>query len=233
MNNKQMIPAVAEETKTPADSRTKTENNTNTALQLTNVFGDINQFKDAQRMAALLAASDCVPDNYQNKPANCVIALDIANRMGLSPLTVMQNLYIVRGKPSWSGQACRALIKNDGKFINDDIVYIGEPGTDGWGCYMTAVNVKTGAEIKGPAVTIGMAKKEGWYSKKDKNGNETSKWQTMPELMLAYRAAAFFARVHCPSAMMGFQTAEEVIDVANAEKFKKADSLTADILGGK
>ncbi len=33
--------------------------------------------------------------------------------------------------------------------------------------------------------------------------------------------------------MMGFQTAEEVIDVANAEKFKKADSLTADILGGK
>lgn len=230
--NSQMIPATAEETRIQADNSKKTEPAGNIGAQLINVFGDMNQFKDAQRMAALLAASDCVPDSYQNKPANCVIALDIANRMGLSPLTVMQNLYIVRGKPSWSGQACRALIKNDGKFINDDIVYVGDPNTDSWGCYMTAVNVRTGAEVKGPAVTIDMAKKEGWYSKKDKNGNETSKWQTMPELMLAYRAAAFFARVHCPSAMMGFQTAEEVIDTANADKQKKTNSITADILGG-
>ena len=51
-----------------------------------------------------------------------------------------------------------------------------------------------GEVIEGAEVTIGMAKAEGWYSKKDKYGKETSKWQTMPELMLAYRAAAFFAR---------------------------------------
>lgn len=225
-NENQMIPATAEEIRnSAAQNSSKLAEKINTPL--VNVFGDMDQFENALRMAKLLAASDCVPENYRDKPANCTIAIDVANRMGLSPLTVMQNLYIVKGKPSWSGQACRALIKNDGKFMDDDIVYIGEQGTDSWGCYMTAVNVNTGAEIKGPVVTIGMAKKEGWFSKTG------SKWQTMPELMLAYRAAAFFARVHCPSAMMGFQTAEEVMDVSNADKVKKADSLTAEILGGK
>lgn len=228
--NSQMIPASAE-VKTMS---VETANKEQLIPQqiVANIFGDMQQFENAQRMAKLLSVSDCVPESYKGKLANCTIAIDIANRMDLSPLTVMQNLYIVRGKPSWSGQACRALIQNNGKFKDDDIVYVGTRNTDDWGCYMTAVNIKTGAEVKGPTVTIGMAKKEGWYSKKDKNGNETSKWQTMPELMLAYRAAAFFARVHCPSAMMGFQTTEEIIDVTNADKQNKINSITADILGG-
>jgi hypothetical protein len=52
-----------------------------------------------------------------------------------------------------------------------------------------------------------MAKDEGWLTK---NG---SKWRTMPELMLKYRAAAFFARTECPEALYGFQTSDEVEDV--------------------
>ncbi|MBR2176309.1 MAG: recombinase RecT [Clostridia bacterium] len=183
-------------------------------------------------MAVPLSKSDCVPDQYKNNPANCMIAIDIASRMGLSPLTVMQNLYIVKGKPSWSGQACRALIENNGRFKDLRPVYVGRQGEDDWGCYYEATDTITGETVRGTKVDILMAKKEGWYSKKDRNGNETSKWQTMPELMLAYRAAAFFARVHCPSAMMGFQTVEEVNDVANAERKHRIDSITSDILGG-
>ena len=62
-----------------------------------------------------------------------------------------------------------------------------------------------------------MAKAEGWYSKKDKYGNETSKWQTMPELMLAYRAAAFFARVYIPNALMGCAVEGEAEDIVKQE----------------
>lgn len=36
----------------------------------------------------------------------------------------------------------------------------------------------------------------------------------MPEQMLAYRAAAFFARVYCPEALMGVQLVDEVIDIS-------------------
>jgi hypothetical protein len=52
-----------------------------------------------------------------------------------------------------------------------------------------------------------MAKAEGWL---DKAG---SKWKTMPELMLKYRAAAFFGRLYAPEVLMGMQTSEEVIDI--------------------
>jgi hypothetical protein len=51
-----------------------------------------------------------------------------------------------------------------------------------------------------------MAKAEGWYNKAG------SKWKTMPELMLMYRAAAFFARLYTPDLTMGFKTAEENLD---------------------
>lgn len=173
------------------------------------VFSNAEQFELAQRMAQLLASSDCVPSGYRGNLPNCVIALDVANRMGISPLTVMQNLYIVKGKPSWSGQACRALIEGCGRFTNVTPVYVGQAGSMDWGCYFQATNKSTGQPVKGTTVTMQMAQAEGWLSK------DGSKWRTMPEQMLAYRAAAFFARVHCPSALMGFQTVEEVNDIEN------------------
>ena len=52
-----------------------------------------------------------------------------------------------------------------------------------------------------------MADAEGWTKK---NG---SKWKTMPELMLSYRAATFFGRMYCPDLLMGMQTADEVEDI--------------------
>ena len=75
-------------------------------------------------------------------------------------------------------------------------------------------------------MTIAMAKAEGWYSKKDKYGNETSKWPTMPELMLAYRAAAFFARIYIPNTIMGFYVEGEIEDIRPAEPPKAIDAFS-------
>ena len=174
----------------------------------------------AKRNAVTLSNSGLVPQNYQGKPENCLIALDMANRMGVSPLFVMQNLYVVKGKPSWSGQSCMSLIKMNGEFTDVEPVYFGEKGTDGRGCYIKAVNVKSGKTVTGTEVTLGMAKAEGWTS--------NPKWRNMPDLMLGYRAAAFFARIYCPNALMGVQTAEEVEDT-NGQQSRHA---SPDVLGG-
>jgi hypothetical protein len=174
---------------------------TQNLLQNTKALAMIN------RLAERYANSDMVPQTYRGKPDNCFVALELASRMDVSPVLVMQNLYIVQGKPSWAGQACKALIDGSGKFTDSEYVMTGEPGTPTYGCYLQARNVKTGKIVKGPEVTIQMAINEGWMNK---NG---SKWKTMPELMLRYRAAAFFARVECPEILMGFQTAEETMDV--------------------
>lgn len=171
------------------------------------VWQDKQAFETAMRGAVALSQSTLVPVQYQRRPDNCLIALDMANRMGLTPLVVMQNLYVVSGRPSWSGQACKMLIENCGRFERVETIYTGTKGTPERGCYLRAIRRLTGETIDGTEVTMTMAKQEGWI---DKSG---SKWKTMPELMLAYRAAAFFARVHCPEALMGMTTVEEQADI--------------------
>lgn len=166
----------------------------------------ISEFRECFKAAQTLCKAKIIPESYQGKVEDTAIAIDMANRMGVSPMMVMQSLYVVKGKPSWSGQACTSFIRS--KFTDVKTIYIGEQGKDTWGCYVTAKD-KDGETLKGATVTIAMAKSEGWY------GKSGSKWQTMPELMLAYRAAAFFARVHCPEILMGCQVQGEAEDMSN------------------
>ena len=183
-------------------------------------FADSESFQKLFNIGKMWASSDLVPSAYRGKPMDCTIAVDMANRMGISPMMVMQNLYVVKGNPQWSGQACMSLIKADSQFKNVHHVYTGEKGTDSWGCYVSAIKRSTGEEVRGPEVTIKMVKDEGWY---DKPG---SKWKTMPELMLVYRAAAFFARIHSPNTLMGCAVEGEIEDIQPAEPPKAVDAFS-------
>jgi hypothetical protein len=163
------------------------------------------------KQAKIYSSSDIVPTTYRGNVSNCFVACQIANRMNLEITFVMQNLWVVQGRPSWAGQACKAMIDGCGRFKSSEYVFIGEPDRPSWGCYLQALNISTGKMVKGTPVTMQMATNEGWLSK---NG---SKWKTMPEQMMKYRAAAFFARSECPEILMGFQTADEVEDTQGAE----------------
>jgi hypothetical protein len=168
-------------------------------------FSGVKQFAAAQRMAQLLAASELVPKAMRNVP-DCVIALEMASRIGASPLAVLQNTYIVHGKPSWSSQFLISCINASGRFSPLRYRFTGEVGKDSWGCVAWAKD-HDGEVLESPEVTIAMAKAEGWHGK---NG---SKWKTMPQLMLCYRAATFFARLYAPELTMGIKTQEEVVDI--------------------
>jgi hypothetical protein len=183
----------------------KREQSTAVACQ---AFASIQGFEDAQRMAGLLASSDLVPEQYRGKPnlGNAVIALEMANRIGASVLAVMQNLYIVHGRPAWSSQFLISCINASGRFSPLRYAMAGTEGQDDRQCVAWAQDV-TGERLEGPAVSVAMAKAEGWYAK---NG---SKWKTMPELMLRYRAATLFARLYAPELTMGIHTQEEVGDI--------------------
>lgn len=196
--------------------------------EISTPFSNAENFKNIFDIGKMFASSQLVPQNYQGKAMDCTIAVDMANRMGVSPMMVMQNLYVVKGKPQWSGQACMSLIRGSGEFKNVRPVYTGEKNTDSWGCYIRAEDKVTGEIVKGTEITIAMAKAEGWYSKPDKYGKETSKWQTMPEQMLAYRAAAFFARVYVPNSLMGVSVEGEVEDIAKTETIIPDDPFVSD-----
>ena len=130
---------------------------------LSNPFGSELNFNALMKVAEAFSKTSIIPAAYQNKPDDCMIAIDMANRMQVSPMFVMQNLYVVKGKPSWSGQACMSLIKANPEYQNVRPVYTGEKGTNSWGCYIQAVRRDTGEVVKGPEVTIGIAKAEGWF----------------------------------------------------------------------
>lgn len=187
----------------------------------TGVFSTLENFKEIFDIGKMFASSSLVPQAYQGKPMDCTIAVDMANRMGVSPMMVMQNLYVVKGKPSWSGQACTSLIMASNKFKNVKHVYTGERGSDSRGCYVEAIRVENGEIVQGTEVTIAMAKSEGWMS--------NSKWKNMPEQMLAYRASAFFARVHIPNALMGVYVEGEVDDSVKPKREEAQDAFSNEI----
>lgn len=177
------------------------------------MWTDDTLMSKAYRAAKYLAASDLVPEQtYRDKPQNCLIALDMANRLGMSPLIVMQQLYIVKGKPSWSGQFCVAAINGSGKFTPLEYVWTEE---NGGGCAARATRIATGQLCQSAFITMKMASDEGWLQKSG------SKWKSMPQQMMMYRAAAFFARTFCPELLLGLQTVEEVRDTFGEDDIDK------------
>ena len=175
-------------------------------------FGDSRGFELMQRGAKLLASSTLVPKEYQGNIPNCVIALNMANRIGADPLMVMQNLYVVYGRPSWSSQFLVATFNMCGRFSALRYEFFGEKGKPSWGCRAWSIERDTGQKLVGADIDIALAKAEGWESK---NG---SKWKTMPQQMLMYRAASFFIRAYAPELSMGLYTRDEIEDHVDLEK---------------
>ncbi len=175
-----------------------------------NIFGSIEGFEAGQRIAKVFASSSFVPDAYKNNIGNCMIGLNMAIRMNADPLMVLQNLVAVHGTPTFEAKFAIACFNATGKYSTLSYSEIGERGKDSWGMYAYAIELKTGDLKKGPAVTIQIAKDEGWYAR-------NSKWKNIPELMLRYRSASWFIRTTDPGIMMGFQTKEEAEDAEYVE----------------
>ena len=168
------------------------------------IYSSSDTFQLAFQMAKGLSQSTLVPQQFQNNPANCLIALEQSNRLNISPMAVMQNLYIVQGKPSFSSSFIIGLINASGKY--DIELQFDEEEKDGKPYACTCWTEKDGRKVTGIKITMDMADKEGWTKK---NG---SKWLTIPQIMLRYRAASFFARMNCPELSIGLYSKEEYDD---------------------
>jgi hypothetical protein len=211
--------------------------NTDTELTIAATSAETAAFELVQRQAKMLASSTLVPKEFQNNMANCAIALNMAKRMGADPFMIAQNLDIIHGRPSFRATFLIAMVNASKRFtplqfrltqmaaptvrnvsfevwennkkVPREIKYEYTPTT----CVAYATSKETGELIEGPPVSYDLAIDEGWV------GKAGSKWQTsMRELMLRYRAAAFFARLYAPDITLGMQTAEEVEDIDPPER---------------
>jgi len=169
------------------------------------IYKNTDSFEFAQRQAKSLCESNLVPISYQGQKGlpNCLVAIEMSKRMKLSPLTVMQNLNVIHGRPTWSAQFISSQIMGCGRFENFDYLVKGEGETLEVQC--VAKRVEDQKLIKGTAVSMRMARLEGW--------TKNPKYTSMPELMLRNRAATFFGRQYIPDLLLGVQTSEEVVDI--------------------
>jgi len=174
-------------------------------------FSTSASFELMQRQANMLAASTLVPQQYRDNLSNCVIALNMANRVGADPLMVMQNLYVVHGTPGWSAKFLIASFNQCGRFSSVRYEWKGNPGDRDYGCRAWAMEKATNERVESPWITWDLVRAEKWDSK---NG---SKWKTMPEKMFMYRSAAWLVDTVAPEISMGLQTADQINETFDAK----------------
>ena len=207
-------------------------------------FFDPTQFETMQRVCKMFASSELVPDMYKASDknpiekaiSNCMIEIEISQRIGASPLMVMQNMVPIYGKPSWSSKFLVATVNTCGRFnplqyrftvkgmlgmveytdyVWDNATRSKKPvvkqfdGKQIMDIECVAYTSAKGSDqvLESSPVSIRLAIQEGWYTK---NG---SKWQTMTKQMLMYRAASFWTSAYAPELSMGMRTVEEQQDI--------------------
>lgn len=183
---------------------------------------DAKQLNAVYKNASVLAGSQLLPQRYQGKIADVMLLMDMSARMGVSLFALAKGTYPVHGEISVTGQFCIQLINGSGKFTPLDFVFVGEEGTNEYGCYAIATRKANNVVCKSTVITLQMAKDEGWL--------RNSKWKTMTSQMMMYRAASFFMRVYCPELTLGMYTQEELEDVYGADqpKQKQKTRITLD-----
>jgi hypothetical protein len=198
-------------------------------------FGNKDDFATGQRMALMLSRASIVPDTYrghilkndqwvENPDAvgNCFIALELANRLKVSPIMVMQQVDVIYGRPSLRGTFLIGLVNGSKQFTQLAFEQAKLPPTDPeYGYRCMATNLSTGLECVGPWITNKMVAAEGWA------GKTGSKWKSMPELMFQYRAAAFWSRLFAPHITLGLYEADEAREVFGVEDERSQRAISA------
>lgn len=174
-------------------------------------FESIAAFQQHLPMAEFLARSTVVPEAYQGNPANCLLAVDVANRANMSVLSVFQNLLIINGKPAWTGKFVIATLNSCGKFEPLQYESKGEEGSYDYAVRAVATSKVTGERVEGVWVSYRMVVDSGWLY-------EGSPWNSKPDLMYIYRAASFFGSVNAPEILLGIPTDDEARDISRTQK---------------
>lgn len=178
---------------------------------------DTARFEHLWRVSNLFAKSDLVPTHYKGHPENCMLTCQMAMRLNLEPLMLMQNTYIVHGRPGMEGKLVIALVNTRGPFTGP-IEWEFDNEEDPKKCTAFATHKITGKVCKS-TVTWKMVQAEGWDKK------EGSKWNTIPAQMFRYRSAVFLARAYCPEVTFGFPTVQELRDIDEPERKRPVSPL--------
>lgn len=162
--------------------------------------------EEAMKLAEIIAKSDLVPKDFQGKPGNVLIAVQMGKEIGLKPMQALQSIAVINGRPCVWGDGALALVRASG-LLEDFREDMDEK----------ALTATCSAKRKGQPTTIvrsfsqAEAKVAGLWDKKP------SPWQTYPKRMLQMRARAFVLRDGFADVLKGLAIAEEQGDIETVD----------------
>lgn len=157
--------------------------------------------RDAMELAKLIADSDLAPKDYRGKPGNVLIAVQMGQEVGLSPMSAIQSIAVINGKPGLYGDVGKALLLQAGLIIEEDDAQIVKKTGMGR-CRIT----RPGHPPCERTFSIENAKVAGLWGK-------SGPWTQYPERQMAWRAFWFAARDIASDLLKGLSGAEEAIDI--------------------
>lgn len=168
--------------------------------QLATIDAEIRQFDFDWRRAKAFSASRMVPQHFQGKPEDCMVAVMMARQLGVDPLLALQNVQVINGRPGFSASFAIGLANQRGPFTGP-ITWSSKGSGDSLEVTAQA-SVRATGELVTATCSMAMAKAEGWV--------KNPKYRSIPEQMLRYRSATWLIRLHCPEVLLGLHTDEEV-----------------------
>ena len=158
--------------------------------------------EDAFRFANAVAASGFAPRGME-KPEAILVAIQLGAELGLTPMSALQNIAVINGRPAIYGDAALALVRSSGLLEVFREEEIGEVGKDTQGIKVTAK--RKGFDEATESFTVADAKLSKLWGK-------SGPWSDYPKRMLKFRARGFILRDLFGDVLKGLRTMEEVRD---------------------
>ena len=150
-------------------------------------------------LAKAFADSKMVPEHFKKSVGDCYIAVNLANRYGMDPWTLMQEMYIIQGKPMMSGKLAIAILNNS---LADPL----RPEYEGDGDERS-VTITGRPEGEEKPLSVSLKVKDA------KTQNE--QWRKNPDQMLMYAGARMWGRRYTPDIILGIVFDDEEIPAVN------------------
>jgi len=173
----------------------------------------LTNVEQALIFAKAVMTSGLAPSAFKT-PEAVLVAIQYDMELGLPPLSALNSVYVVRGRPSLWGDAVPGVCAKVIESYKDE--EIGEKGKDSWGWKIT-VKRKDRADPIIRTYTVDDAKTAKIWQKRGSNGEDTP-WITNPGRMLFMRARTYAFRDLCPDIMRGIYTVEEIRDIPEEPK---------------
>lgn len=151
------------------------------------------------RLAKAFSMSGMVPPHFAGKPEACLVAMLYAEQLGEHPMLLFQEMSVINGRPNTSSRFAISRANKSG-LLQGPITWKSKGQGDALEVTASAVLRETG-EVLTATVTMKEAIADGW--------TRNSKYKSIPEQMLRWRAATRLINLYIPEVLFGLGVREE------------------------